>query len=176
MLKKIALSVLALALVFVLVGFLLPSTYAVERSVTIQAQPEAIHALVGDLRKWPEWTAWDKELDPQAVFAYDGDPTAVGGAQRWNGPKMGKGKLSITATDPAKGLAYALDFDDGKYLSSGTLTYLPEGGATKVTWTNGGALGANPINRWFGLLMDSMMGPDFEKGLGRLKSSAEQVK
>jgi hypothetical protein len=41
------------------------------------------------------------------------------------------------------------------------------------TWTNEGEMGGNPINRWFGLMMDRMVGPDFEAGLANLKKLAE---
>jgi len=34
-------------------------------------------------------------------------------------------------------------------------------------------LGAGPIRRYFGLFMDGMIGPDYERGLGRLKTLAE---
>ena len=36
-----------------------------------------------------------------------------------------------------------------------------------------GDLGSNPINRYFGLIMDRMMGPDFEEGLNTLKGKVE---
>jgi hypothetical protein len=34
-------------------------------------------------------------------------------------------------------------------------------------------LGWSPINRYFGLMMDGMMGPDLEKGLTNLKDRVE---
>jgi hypothetical protein len=34
-------------------------------------------------------------------------------------------------------------------------------------------MGGNPVNRWFGLFMDRLVGPDFEAGLGNLKRVAE---
>ena len=43
----------------------------------------------------------------------------------------------------------------------------------KVTWFNQGDLGWNPVSRYFGLLMDKMMGPDFEEGLENLRRKAE---
>ena len=50
----------------------------------------------------------------------------------------------------------------------------PDGSGTRVTWTNEGDMGANPVNRYFGLMMDSMVGPDFEAGLKNLKALAER--
>jgi hypothetical protein len=35
-------------------------------------------------------------------------------------------------------------------------------------------MGMNPIGRWFALLMDKMLGPDFEGSLNNLKELAEK--
>jgi len=45
---------------------------------------------------------------------------------------------------------------------------------TLVTWTNEGEL-AYPLMRYFGLLLDNMLGPDFEQGLARLKMYIESL-
>ena len=50
----------------------------------------------------------------------------------------------------------------------------PAGSATKVTWSNFGDLGGNPLVRYFGLVMDKMVGADFEAGLAGLKALAEK--
>jgi hypothetical protein len=44
---------------------------------------------------------------------------------------------------------------------------------TQVTWVMDSDNGWNPISRWFGVFMDKMLGPDFEKGLAGLKSLSE---
>jgi hypothetical protein len=36
-----------------------------------------------------------------------------------------------------------------------------------------GDLGHNPLNRWFGLFMDKMVGPDFDEGLANLRRISE---
>jgi hypothetical protein len=86
---------------------------------------------------------------------------------------LGVGRLKITRSDPARGMWYDLDFEDGKYLSQGGITFETAGEGTEVIWYNGGDLGRNPIQRYFGLFMDRMTGPDFEAGLGNLKRIVE---
>ena len=39
---------------------------------------------------------------------------------------------------------------------------------TNVKWVMEGDMGNNPIKKYFGLMMDKMMGPDFENGLKNL--------
>ena len=58
-------------------------------------------------------------------------------------------------------------------MSTGALTLEPASDGVKVTWTNEGNLGANPINRYFGFMMDKMMGPDFQTELNNLKQELE---
>ena len=55
----------------------------------------------------------------------------------------------------------------------GAITLEQAGDRIKVTWSNEGDLGGNPVNRYFGLMMDKMIGPDFEEGLAKLKEIAE---
>ena len=50
------------------------------------------------------------------------------------------------------------------------------GDGTHVTWSFDSDMGAGPIGRYFGLLMDRMVGPDFEGGLANLKALAEKVR
>ncbi len=173
-LTKVLLILLALIAVTLLVALFLPGTYHVERSITIQAKPEAIFPWINDLRKWPEWTAWNKEKDPTVVYSYEGPTEGAGAISKWNGEKFGEGSMKITTSDPQKGAQYDLSFDHGKYNSKGGLTFETVGDNTRVIWSDDGELGRNPINRFFGLMMDKMIGPDFEEGLNKLKQKVEQ--
>ena len=69
---------------------------------------------------------------------------------------------------------YTLHFPEFGMRSTGQLTLEPAGNATRVTWSNEGDVGANPVNRYFALMTDRMVGPDFEGGLANLKSLAEK--
>lgn len=175
-LKKIFLFLLVLAVLVAAVGFFLPAGYKVERSVTIKAKPEAVLAQVTDLRRWEEWSAWSKEGDPTLERTYSGSATGKDATMSWKGKKFGEGSMTITSADPVKGISYSLDFEHGRYISSGELRTEVVGEGTKVTWTNEGNAGMNPLGRYFNLLMDRMMGPDFEKGLNQLKARVEAGK
>jgi len=59
--------------------------------------------------------------------------------------------------------------------SQGELSFKPNAsGGTTVTWRMNGDMGSNPLYRWFALFGDRLIGPDFEAGLARLKTLAEQ--
>ena len=86
------------------VGLFLPSEYAVERSVVIQAERDTVHA----------------------------------------------------------------------HESTGAMTYgAADTGETRVNWRMAGDSGFDLVGCYFGLLMDSMVGPMFERGFERLKARVE---
>ena len=57
-LKKVVLLVLLIPIALVVVSLFLPSTYRVERRVTMNAKPGAVFPHINSLKQWPEWTAW----------------------------------------------------------------------------------------------------------------------
>lgn len=177
LLKWFGLVALAAIAIFLIVGFLLPQKYRVERSVVIAAPPAAIFPTVNTLKEWPTWTAWTALRFPDMKVSFEGPDAGVGATYGWTGKEVGVGKVVITASRPDQEIGYDLDFENGQFLSTGGIQLAAaEDGKTKVTWWNEGELGMNPINRYCGLMMDGMMGPDFQKGLDNLKRRAETVK
>lgn len=170
-LRRVGIGIGLATLLVIVIGFMLPATYTVTRAVTINAAPDRIHTFVGDLEKWDDWTPWVK-ADPTIVVTIGDKATGVGAHQSWTG-ESGGGELTFTRTDPTWGIAYDMSFDEGKYRSQSTMEYKNAGGATEVVWIMTGDNGKNPFSRYFGLMMDPMVGPMFEDGLNRLKLVAE---
>jgi hypothetical protein len=175
-LKKVLLALAVLVAVLLLVGLLLPASYRVERSIVIRAKPDAVFAKVNTLKHWPEWTAWTVARFPDMKLSFSGPDAGEGAVYSWTGKTSGDGTLKITKSEPGKLITYDLDFEHGKYLSKGELSFVAEGEMVAVKLANAGDLGANPVNRWFGLLMDRMMGPDLQAGLDNLKRQMEAPK
>ena len=172
-LKKLLLGLLALVALLLVIALFLPSRYHVQRRIVIQAKPDAIYPWVNNVRKWPDWTAWTKERDPTLNFSYEGPAEGIGAISKWDGKKTGNGMMTLTESNPATGVKYDLSFEHGKFKSVGGISFEPSGNATEVTWADDGELGANPVSRYFGLVMDKMIGPDFEAGLQKLKQKVE---
>ena len=149
------------------VCFFISTTYMVERSIVIQAKPAAIHPYINSLQRWPEWSAWNKETYATMVYSYDGPAEGVGAVSRWK-EESGDGKMVITQSDPATGIHYDLEFDNGSMKSKGSITLEPVDGGTKVVWKNGG-----DASLLFKPMLDGMIGPDFEKGLQKMKTMIE---
>ncbi len=82
--------------------------------------------------------------------------------------------MEFASAEPNKLLSYRLLFKDFNITSAGTLTLEPDGASTKVTWSFVGEAGNNPIMRYTSLMMDGMVGQDFDAGLANLKALAER--
>ena len=172
-LKKILLAVLLIPILLILVSLFLPSHYRVSRRLEMKAPAEAIFTNLNTLKTWPEWTAWTVAKYPDMKVSFAGPESGVGASYTWDGSSTGYGTLRLSRSEPGKGIGFDLEFDHGKFISKGTIDLHPAGDAFTVTWINEGDLGWNPVSRYFGLLMDRMLGPDFEEGLRNLKQRAE---
>ena len=175
MLKTLFIVIVGVLVLLTVGGFLLPSEYKVERDIVIAAAPEKIHGAVADLSTWPTWTAWTESADPTCKWTFSAPSSGVGAVMTWKGEKMGDGRLELTGSSPTEGVEYDVAFAEGQDPAQGGVRYETlADGTTKVTWFNTGDLGTNPLARYMGLFMDTMLGPDFEKGLEGLKERVEK--
>ena len=149
-------------------------TYTVERTTTINAPADEVYAQIVDFHNWRNWSPWDG-LDPNMQRSYSGADSGVGAGYSWSGNrKAGAGSMEIIDTVEPSSVQIALEFLKPFKSSSTTAFELkPTGDATKVTWTMTGP--KTLVTRVMGVFksMDSMIGPDFEKGLAKLKGVTE---
>ena len=148
--------------------------YSVERSTTVNAPATRVHELVDDFHHWTRWSPWE-DLDPALERAYSGPDRGVGAHYAWSGnKKAGAGDMTITADTPQQvdiALNFLKPFPARNRIE---LVLIPAGdAATAVEWRLHGELSG--VIRLFSVVksMDSLVGPDFEKGLARLKRVAE---
>ena len=147
--------------------------YTVTRATRVDAPPDRVHALVVDFHGWRRWSPWE-DLDPALRRTYAGPPASVGAHYAWEGNrKAGKGSMTITGDAPDR---VEVDLHFVKpFPARNTIEFLilPASGSTVVEWRMHGEL--SPMMRAFSVVksMDSLVGPDFEKGLAGLKRVAE---
>lgn len=171
-LKWALIGIAALLLFFAAVGLALPSQFRIERSVAIEAPAEKVYPLVAAPAQWKRWSVWNQR-DPKMQMDYAGPAAGAGARWSWRSDTEGNGTMEFTEAVPGQRLAYRLSFPEMGMQSSGLLRIEPDGTGVRVIWSNEGDMGANPVNRWFGLFMDQLVGPDFEAGLANLKRLAE---
>lgn len=165
--------VVVLGLVFLAGGMLLPREVTVARSVEIDAPPEAVFPYVNSLKAGQEWSPW-LSRDPDVELAYSGPDEGVGAVMTWASDQqdVGSGRQEIVASVPEERVETDLDFGP---MGTAKATFLLEdaGGGTRVTWDLVADMGSGPVGRWMGLMMDGLVGADYEQGLSNLKALVE---
>ncbi|MEX0287375.1 MAG: SRPBCC family protein [Paracoccaceae bacterium] len=171
--KWILAVVVVLAAVFVVGGMLLPRNVEVARSVEIDAPAEQVFPHVNSLKATQAWSPW-LERDPDVKLTFEGPDTGVGSKMAWTSeePTVGAGTQEITESVENKSVKTALDFGD-MGTAVATFDLAAAGGKTTLTWGLNSDMGAGPVGRWMGLMMDSWVGGDYEKGLANLKTLVE---
>ncbi|MET0518113.1 MAG: SRPBCC family protein [Burkholderiaceae bacterium] len=173
-LKYLLLVLLGLAAVLLVGGLFISSKFSVSRSVQVAAPPDKLYALVASPRQWKQWSVWNRR-DPAMEISYSGPETGSGAVWAWKSKTEGDGRMSFTAVEPPRRVAYELYFPDFGTTSTGEFRIEPAGaGASTVTWVMDGDMGRNPLFHWMALFGDPMIGPDFEAGLANLKALAEK--
>ena len=173
--KWILTVVVALAMLFFGIALFLPNTVHVERSTVIAAPAATVFTLVNGFVRFNQWSPW-ADLDPATAYTYDGPTAGVGAKMTWasDDPDVGAGSQEVVASTPWQEVRTRIDFV-GEGRADSTLRLAPAAGGVEVTWSFDVDLGFNLVGRWFGLMFDALIGPDYEKGLGRLKTLAESL-
>jgi len=173
-LKKSFVVIACVFAVFFLGGFLISPDFKVERSIQISAQPEEIYSHLVDLKAWRKWAIWFQR-DPNIKVDYTGPEKNIGMKSSWVSESEGSGNMTITHIEAAQRLVYRLEFPDFDMQSTGEFVLTKAGeNKTNVVWMDYGEVTGSPVNRYFTLFLDGMIGPDFEAGLANLKSQVEE--
>jgi len=155
-----------------LAGFLLPSHRETTARVYIDAPPAAIFPRVASFKNgWQSWSAFGKSEDPGMELTFEGPDQGVGATERWHSQKMPDGQMKILTADPEHGVRYELVMPD--FRIEGRVDFTRQPTTTQVVWTDAYDLGASPKQRWFGLLIDTMMAPKLQESLNELKRQVE---
>jgi len=157
--------------VILAVPFLLPGKTRIERTAVIAATPEAVFPLLGSSQGFNRFNPF-KDSDPDLKIAYSGPDSGPGASFSWKG-KEGAGSQTISSAEPNRQVVMQLDLGAmGQPVQAFTLE--PADSGTRVTWSLDADFGMNPIARVFGLFMDGMLGPVYERGLANLSKVVEK--
>ena len=170
-LRNVAIGIAGLAGLLFLIGLFLPEATHMERSVRVNAPAEEVYQLVNDLPSWTKWSPW-YEMEPTAEMTYSTPASGKGSWYAWDGQELGRGKLMITDAVAGSRIDTEMEFE-GQGGAEADFFFEPnEDGTTTVTWAFD-TEHENVMGRWFGVMLDRMLGPDYEKGVTNLKRVAE---
>ena len=154
-----------------------PSEMYVAREITVNATPEAVFPFINNSKKADAWMPW-KDSDPGVQMTYVGPEEGVGSKSTWDSKgQMGTGEALVVASVPNQSVKTQLTYTKPFTMSQmAEISLSPETSGTKVRWSVSGQ--SNFFFKLMGVFKDcdSMIGPEFEKGLSRLKSQVEAQK
>ena len=92
---------LTLLILLVMIGFLLPSSAKVERSVVINAPAASIFPHINGMQAFHAWSPWST-IDPQTDYQFSGPETGVGSRMSWQSgdARVGQGSQEIVESSP----------------------------------------------------------------------------
>ena len=164
-------------LLVLIIGFTSPRIARMNRTILINASSQEIFPYLNNLKSFVDnWSPWT-EKDPDATHEYNDIAEGEGAFYSWKGApkKVGEGSMKIVESEKDKRVKVYLQFK-GRGDAHASWILDPQEGNTKVTWDFEGDNGMNPISRIFGRFMDKFLGPDYEKGLNKLKDVVESGK
>ena len=112
--------------------------------------------------------------DPNARINIAGPVRGVGASMDWDGQIIGSGRRTITHSTAFTSVTSILELDNGATVDT-HFSIVRQGTMTKLNWSYERNYGFNLAGRYFALLVDSIVGPDSEEDLARLKSFAENL-
>jgi uncharacterized membrane protein len=172
--KKILLFIVAIIALFLIVALFVSKDYKVEKSITINKPKTEIFNYIKSLKNQDNFSKW-ASLDPSMNKSYTGTDSTVGFTSHWEGnDKVGKGEQEIKKITEGQRIDFELRFE--KPMKDVAQAYMTTDSVapnqTLVKWGLTGHM-TYPMNI-MGLVMDKMVGGDFETGLTNLKVLMEK--
>lgn len=156
-----------------IVGLFLPDNAHIERTIEISAPQEKVFLLLNGFQEFNQWSPW-YDLDPDAEYIYEGPQKGVGARIAWksDSPAVGAGSQEIIRSIPYRRIDVQFDFGlDGTAIVRYDIN--TTGSVTSLTWSLETEFGGQIVSRYFGLIFDSLVGPDYERGLNNFKRLVE---
>ncbi len=173
--KYLFFALLFLVILFFAYGFFfLEDKVQVTRSIKIDRPAKMVFKAVNSMHDFNQWSPWAK-LDPNAKYQFAGPANGVGSKMSWQGnEEVGSGRQEIIASNPHEMVKVELYFDgQGDDPSWATYQIKDMGDSSEISWIFDADFKGNIMGRYFGMMMDRMLGPQYEKGLQNLKTWVE---
>lgn len=166
---------LILLILLAVIGMMLPSSAKIERSILINAPASEIFPHLNGMRAFHAWSPWS-EIDPETHYRFEGPEQGIGSRMSWDSghEQVGLGSQEVVDSVPNQRVEMQLEFGD-KGKGNATFLLEPEGTATRIRWQFHTEFGWDLFGRYVGLMLDSMIGMSYEKGLNTLKARIEEI-
>ena len=151
-------------LVVVGVGFALPGTWQATSSRTLPLAAVDVYPYLASVEGWSRWTPM-----PFVEGDVSGPFEGPGARLRWDDPQWGQGEWALTEADPPRSMSYEVAVEQGSLRTWGRVELADAPQGTRITWTERGDFGWNPLLSWMALGMERMQGSEMQKSLDELE-------
>lgn len=171
-LLEILISLAIVAVLFVLVGVLLPSSRTLVEQVETNRRQTIVFDTLNSFRRFTDWHPMQLR-DPQARLNRTGADSGVGAILEFESSTrgVGKGQWEIVASEPRRSIEIAIEDESMGRNKRMRFDLRPTGRNNRnveVTQTFNIDYGWNLIGRYAGLYVSRSVGDDMELGLRRL--------
>ncbi len=176
-LKKLSIVVVALIAIYVILAFIGPSNYKLERSIKIGSAIENVYNQTSIYANWADWSPWAK-ADPEAQYTIEKDDQTIGSSLGWKGELSGTGSMTTSEITANEKFMYKLVFTEPWYMamtSNGGFTYKQDGDSVILSWFDEGDFGFMSRPMMLFMSMEEQIGPQFEMGLSAIKEICENM-
>jgi hypothetical protein len=159
-----------LALMLTIIGLVIPSSVKISRGIIVNADSIKVYRQLSDVKDWGKWMPW-VTADEGALVQTSPVTNQPGAFFSWKGLNL-KNNGTITL------LSFAPDLITTKYELKGMndseggfrIRTLPNNlSQCEVQWFMEYNLKWYPWERFYGIFLDHIIGPSFDKGLQELK-------
>lgn len=173
-LLEILISLAIVAVLFTIIGFILPSSRHLEHSVETNRRLPIVFDTLNTVRRFKDWNP-AVAGDPDIRINLSGPASGKGAKVSWESDEkaLGDGSWTIIDSVPGKRVAYAIEDIDRGHNKRSEFTFTPTGKGGRniqITQSYDVDYGMNLLGRFSGLYVTSNVGEKMKVGLGRLSN------
>lgn len=169
--KVIASILLAFIVLWVIVAFFSPKHIGIKETIVIEQSPNSIYNQVNDLRKWKNWSEWNRR-DSSMLSHYSTPSIGEKASVRWESKSEGNGSQEIIESIPYEGIRLLVSIEDqNEHFSRWEFNEMEEF-KTEVIWTFE-EMEIDFLLRPMGFSIINSIRDDYRKGLENLKIFCE---
>lgn len=174
MIRTAVLMLLGIVISLVVFGLFLPREIVIERDRVIDHPREIIFEVMQDFRHFPQWSPWF-DHSPNTEFRFERPGSGIGSSMSWIEPRSGRsGRLWVVGLNRLNSIEMQLELGEVESDMSFRIEQAAEFGY-RVSWAMRMEVGAlDLVGRYTGLLLQRLVGRDYDEGLDRLARYLDQ--
>lgn len=167
---EILISLAIVAVLFLLVALVLPSSRHLTEKIETNRKLTIVHDTINTPRRLKDWTPLPLR-DPRLKWTYSGPESGVGARADYTSSVLGKGSWEIVESEPGKRIVYAITNAQNGTNKKMTFTFKPTGRNNRnveIRQSYDVDYGWDLMGRYRGMYVGRNVGDDVKMGLGKL--------